>query len=231
MIPKSIRLRWRLALPVVALVTFVTASLPSALAVGTPTPDYTAADWAALPPEKQAAELDTYPDGSANPPGEASNPEAKTAEVTASPDPGPAADLGQAALADGPGAEYVPGISESTQSPFSTQDYVFQNSWQDLNATGTTLNQAWAGASATASTQGVIAVNELPWPANEDTIGTSNVYPAPTGLGALTFTSAGSGRLYFTSASAQTGSFDLATRTYTLDPVGKGPPPCICPAP
>ena len=224
----SIRLRWRFALPVVALAAFVTAMIPSAHAVGSPTPDYTAADWAAMPTEKQTAELEANPDGTANPPGETSNPDAKTSEVAANPDPGPSADLDQAALEDGPGADYTSGISEATQSPFSTQDYFFENSWQELNSAGTTLNQAWAGASAADATQGIIAVNDLPWPANEDTVGTSNVYPAPAGYGALTFTSAASGRLYFTSASGQTGSFDLATRTYMF---GKGPPPCVCPAP
>lgn len=227
MTTKNIRLRRRIALPVLALATFVAVSLPSAHAVGAPTPDYTPADWAALPTEKQSAELGANPDGSANPPGEAANPDAKTSEVAANPDPGPSAEVDQAALADGPGADYTSGISEATQSPFSTQDYLFENSWQDLNSAGTTLTQAWAGASATDATQGIIAVNELSWPANEDTVGTSKVYPAPAGMGALTFTSAGSGRLYFSSASGRIGSFDLATRTYVF----VKEPPCVCPAP
>lgn len=174
---------------------------------------WSAEDWARLTPEKQAEVIADEPVTEAT-----DDPNAKLEALATNPDPGPSPDLDVLAQADGPGEEVLTGILETAQSPFLSEMYRFQNRWQELAAGGTLLLQAFAGADAQDELQGVIVVNEMPWPPREAELGVWTEYRTAERIGSLKLTGASGMVLSFVSTSGRTGTFNLNTRAFRINP-------------
>jgi hypothetical protein len=120
-----------------------------------PPPDWTAEDWNALPPEEQASERNDYPfgDGTA---------EEKGAWIDANPEELMDAEVDAMAEEEGAGVDFSRGVQEGAQSPFHGGTYVFQNQWQDLDSTGTSVIEVFAGSLVAEPCTGIVAINRTP---------------------------------------------------------------------
>jgi hypothetical protein len=184
-----------------------------------PPPGWTAADWNALPPEKQQSELLAYPP--------AGSDQAKAAAVNLPAYGATTPETLQDAASEGPGASYSSGILNAVQSPLDANVYTVSNSWSDLTSSGTQLLSVYAGA-AVASSTGFLMVRQLPWPAppEDDSEAVLNKYDYSYGAGPLTITSGSTSTIVFTDGDSRGGSFNLSTRTYACPSWAScGPPP------
>lgn len=153
-----------------------------------------------LSPDKQAV-LDANAAAGANAvPPAPKNPSA----IPAAPPPTPPPNAGKVILAsDGAGF----------QVPISSQVFSATSAWSDLR--GNTLLEVFGGIDAADISKGAIFVA-----GTDESTGasapSSGVYVAPAGTGSLTLTSVNGTTVSFVTSSGTSGTFDLATQTFSV---------------
>ncbi|MFL5962437.1 MAG: hypothetical protein ACJ757_06040 [Gaiellaceae bacterium] len=103
------------------------------------------------------------------------------------------------------------GILELAQAPFPRGMYAIQNRWQDLR--GGTLIQVYSGADASDPAQGIVVLNLIAWPADQDI--TTRKLTTPAKAGSLRITAANGNDLTLTAESGQRFTFNVISRTLT----------------
>jgi hypothetical protein len=113
-----------------------------------------------------------------------------------------------------PDSELVTGIVDVSQAPFPRSTYAIENRWQELR--GATLAQVYAGADGADPTQGVVVLQLVAWPADQDV--ETQAFPTPTKEGPVRVTAADGDLLTLTSASGGRYTFDLVSHALALAP-------------
>lgn len=154
----------------------------------------------ALAPDKQAV-LNANATAAANAaPPAPKNPSA----IPPTPTPTPPPNAGQIVLASS---------GSGFQVPISSQVFTATSLWSDLR--GNTLLEVFGGTDAADASRGAILVA-----GTDESTGVqsaaSGMYPAPVGTGSLTLTSVSGNTVSFVTSGGGTGSFDLATHTFTV---------------
>lgn len=153
-----------LAATAVALATFaLTGGASTSGAVGGSPTDWDPSDWAQLSPADQAVEWTDYDDGTGD-------PSTKAAWVQAHPETSFDSEAAAAAAADGPGSMATTGVLEARASPFSVDQYIWENQWQNFNADRTILTQVFAGRRASDVSAGVLLINDIPQPSDSGVV-------------------------------------------------------------
>jgi hypothetical protein len=172
-------------------------------------PDWAPSDWAQLSPADQTLELTDYDDGTGDPSG-------KAAWLQSSPEQSLDAEANADAAADGPGHPVTTGILDTRWSPFPSDQYIWENEWQDFNSAHTVLTQVFAGRRASDVNAELLLVNDIPDASPHDVI--IGTLTEVLGRGAGSIRIAGATSTYLTVFdSLGTGTFYLRSRTLVWD--------------
>jgi hypothetical protein len=111
-----------------------------------------------------------------------------------------------------PDAQLVTGIVDVRQAPFPRSTYAIENRWQELR--GGMLDQVYAGADGADPTQGVVVLQLVAWPADQDV--ETQAFPTPTKEGPVRITAADGDLLTLTSESGGRYTFDVVSHALSV---------------